>query len=264
MLMQRDRNKTVTQLVVLVPCQPEEQDGVATFLTELASPQPVRVVVDADFSAGTRQMKQAISAMFDYEGERFKAVLGLVSALQTRDGLAIANARNSVMKALTMIREGDKKLGVMPAREDDLEFGRILISVFGLAPGQEKQAIARWNGYCLGPKAEKDHKWLLSQLVSNALDSARLVLWWSGKRFQPAIYCPNPKTAIYTFLLMKIAAGQGWGVCPYCGQFFIQKRSDQSYCTIAHREAHRVSRWRAGQSTKLRKKGAKHGTHKTR
>jgi hypothetical protein len=145
-----------------------------------------------------------------------------------------------------------------------VEFGRILISLFGLAPGQEKQAIARWNGYCLGPRAEADHKWLLSQLVSNALDSVKLVLWLSGKRFQPALYCPDAKAAVYTFLLMKLAAGRGWGVCPYCGQFFIQKRADQSYCAIAHREAHRVSRWRADQAAKAKKKGVKHGTQKAR
>ena len=100
--------------------------------------------------------------------------------------------------------------------------------------------------------------------MSQALDSARFVLWWSGKQFRPALYCPELKAAVYTFLLMSIVAGRGWGVCPHCGEFFVQKRPDQNYCTIAHREAHRVARWRAAKVSQLNKKGGKNGPRKAR
>jgi hypothetical protein len=264
MLMQRRYINTVTEFPVLVPCAPKDQDGLATFLTELSNTQPVRVVTEADFSSNSRRLKLALSAMWDYEREQFKAIIALLSALQSDDKLAIARARGFVAQALALKREGDKKLGLIPAREDDVDFGRILIAAFGLQPGQEKEAIQRWSGYRRGPMAESDDKWLLSQLMSEALEPVRLVLWWTGDRFGPALYCPEPKAALYTFILMKIAVGRGWGVCPYCGQFFVQKRSDQNYCTVAHREAHRVARWREGRASQSKKRRGQNGTRKAR
>jgi hypothetical protein len=262
--MQRVRINTVTDFAVLIPCDPKNQDGLATFLPELATPQPVRVVTEADFKSGPR-VKEALSAMWDYERKQFNAISALLTALQKKDRLAIVRARGFVTKALALKREGDRKLGITPAQEDDQEFGRILIRAFGLRPGQEKEAIQRWCGYRRGPRAETNDIWLLSQLMSEALDSVRLVLWSSEKQFRPALYCPELKAAVYTFLLMKIAAGRGWGVCPYCGQFFVQKRSNQNYCTIAHREAHRVARWRAMKVRQLKKKrGRQHVSRKAR
>ena len=203
--------------------------------------------------------------MWDYEREQFIAVLDLLKTLQSRDKLAVVRARQHVTRALRLKREGDRKAGIAPAREDDLAFGAAIIPLFGLSPGQEKEAIERWSGYRHGPRAEADEKWLLSQLMSEALGTAKLVLWWSGKRFRPALYCPDNKTAINAFLLMK-AAGTGWGVCPKCGSFFEQKRSDQTYCSIAHREAHRVARWRAAKilKSKAKTKRRKNVTQKTR
>ncbi len=255
LLVQRTHINTVTaRLPILMPC-PERQEGFATFLTEFATPVPVRVVTEEDFKPKARGMSKALSEMWEEEREQFKAVLGLLTGLQQDDELAISRARTHVRNALALKREGDKKLGIAPAREDDLDFGRTLIHVFGLQPAQEKEAIQRWCGYQRGPRAETNNEWLLSQLMSEALNSVRLVLWWSGNQFQPALYCPHAKSAVYTFLLMKIVAGRGWGVCPYCGEFFIQNRSDQSYCTITHREAHRVGRWRAAKLSQSKKKG---------
>jgi len=263
-LVQRAHINTVTDLAVLVPCDLKDKDGLATFLPELAGTQPVRVVTLDDLKSNQRRFKQALNTMWDYEREQFEAVLALLSALQRKDKLAISRARGFVTQALALKREGDRKLGISPAQDDDLDFGRILIHVFGLKPGQEKEAIQRWSGYRHGPRAEANHRWLLSQLMSEALDSVRLVLWWSGKQLRPALYCPQAKAALYTMLLMKIAAGRGWGVCPYCGQFFVQKRSDQNYCTIAHREAHRVARWRAARVSQSKQIGGSYGTRKTR
>jgi hypothetical protein len=262
-LMQRFRINTVTAIPILIPCRPEEQDGLATFLRELAQPQPVRVVTKAEFQS-ERGLKKVLSSMDDTERDHFLAVSALVHALQTKDKLAIARARGLVEQGYAKKREADRKLGITPARENDLEFGRTLIRAFGLQLGQEKEAIERWNGYRHGPRAEEDYRWLLSQLFGEALESTRLVLWWSGSQLRPAVYCPDLKAGLYVFFLMTVASGRGWGVCPYCSKFFLQQRSDQNYCTIAHREAHRVARWRAAKVARLKKKGGSNGPGKAR
>jgi hypothetical protein len=257
--MQRLRNNTVTEgIPVLVSCRPTEQNGVATFLPELAAPGPVRVITDVELRS-KRGLIEALSTMKDYEREQFRAVGSLLSALQTQDISGFALARQRVANAFALKHATDSKLGFVPAREDDLEFGGLLIRVFGLRPGQEREAIQRWNGYRLGPRAEADHGWLLSQLMSEGLESVRLVLWWSGNGVRPAIYCPDLKAAVYTFLLTK-----KWGVCLHCGDFFIQKRPDQNYCMIAHREAHRVARWRAAKAARSKKRGGQNGPRKAR
>jgi hypothetical protein len=261
--MQRPHINTVTEkFPVLIPCIPEEQDGLATFDPELSQPQPVRVLTDADLRSN-RRFKEMWSTMTDYEREEFSAVHELLEALRGKDK-AIARAREHVNRAFALKREGDKKLGITPAREDDMEYGRILLKVYGLQAGQEREAIQRWNGYRLGPRARTDDRWLLSQLLSSSLDSVRLVFWWSGQEFRPALYCGHIKAAIYAFVFRKIVAGTGWGVCPHCGQFFLQKRSDQTYCTIAHREAHRVARWRAAKAARSKKRGGQNGPRKAR
>jgi hypothetical protein len=238
---------------------------VATFLRELSAPVPVRAVTDVNFKSGSKRHREAVSEMWDYEREQFLAVLDLMQTLPSSDKLTVARARQHVIQALAIKREGDRKTGLATALgEDDLEFGKSIVPLFGLSPGQEKEAIERWSGYRRGPRADADEKWLLSQLMSEAMESAQLVLWWSGKQFQPALYCPDNKTAIYAFLLMKFVAETGWGVCPKCGSFFARKRSDQNYCSIAHREAHRVARWRAQQQSKLKKRGGKNVTDKAR
>jgi hypothetical protein len=81
----------------------------------------------------------------------------------------------------------------------------------------------------------------LPQLATYALKDARLVLWRSKGKFVPAIFCPNFTTALYTKALLGRIK-----VCPHCNQLFEVPRSNQDYCSIAHREAHRVARWRAG------------------
>jgi len=264
-MMKRVRNKTVTSLPVLLPCSHQEQDGLATFLMEFCSPQPVRVISDADLDVTSGSREEALAAMESFELREFKALVELITALQHKDKLTVALARKHAREALTFKREHDKQKGLVPASENDLPFGRKLIPLFGLSPGQERKAIARWNLYERGPMAESDEHWLLSQLVSEALDSVRLVLWWSGEQFEPALYCPDLKAALHTFLLMKVTAGKGWGVCLKCGEFFTKKRPDQMYCSIAHREAHRVARWRAAKISKSQQRGArKNVTRKAR
>jgi hypothetical protein len=121
----------------------------------------------------------------------------------------------------------------------------------------------------------------LSVLLSTQLASARLVLWWRGKprgarmmsfdsegrsvlheskvgrdylramraeyqqqkkaKFVPSVFCPDTETALYVEFLFAI---RGPGICPKCEKVFFKQRPDQAYCSIEHREAHRVARWR--------------------
>ena len=145
-------------------------------------------------------------------------------------------------------------------RPDSDDVSRVA-SKLGLQRGEESIAMEL---FALGPGQAADIGWLFSSVLSGELDSVRLVLWWSGKQFRPALYCSDLKSALYTLILLRLVAGRGWGVCPQCGDFFVQKRRDQTYCTVAHREAHRVARWRATQMASLKRKGGKNGTRKTR
>ena len=202
--------------------------------------------------------------MRQYDLQRFAAVVGLMRALEKQDPLAVRKTREMLSEARALKRQADAGLGLVRELERDLEFAKVITPLFGLKPGQELEALERWGGYKLGPMAESDGRWLLSVEVSEALKSARLVLWWSGKQFTPAFYCEDIKTAMYVYVLVQSVRGKGWGLCPHCGDFFVQRRADQIYCLIAHREAHRVARWRAAQVKKSGKKGGKHGTRKTR
>jgi hypothetical protein len=78
----------------------------------------------------------------------------------------------------------------------------------------------------------------------------QLILWRSCKRLTPAVYCPDLETAAYATALF----GSRWKVCPYsrCLKWFVPKKVGQDYCCPAHREAHRVARWR-----KRHKEGSK-------
>lgn len=244
MLVQRDHIKAVTAPVaILLPCGLGEGDGLATFQKQFAAPQSVKQVKRDDF-VSRAGMGKVLATMSDDDREKFRAVADLTVALKRNDELAVARARAHVERAYALLEASDQRIGIVPARESDLEFGRVLIRLFGLEAGNERDAIRRWNGYAHDPKTEADYRWLLSQLMTEALSSVQVVLWWNEKEFRPALYCPDSQSALYTILLTQIAGGQGWGVCPFCGQPFIQKRPDQTYCTIEHREAHRVARWR--------------------
>jgi hypothetical protein len=190
--------------------------------------------------------------MWDTERKFFAGLVNLLDGLQNKDQLTIIRARERLIEAIAL-RDG---VVVAP------DVLRATSGMRGLKPGQaEKIALDLCT---LGSRSSADEKWLLSTYFSQALNSVRLVLWWSGTEFRPALYCSDLKSALYTFVLMRVVAGRGWGVCPFCGLFFVQTRSDQNYCSVAHREAHRVARWRAAKVSKSKKKGGKNVTHKAR
>lgn len=249
LVMQRGTNDTVTDFPVLIPCKANAQQGLATFLG--ANPaegfQPVRAFTDADLNRDRLAKTMAVAEL-----KVVTALLALSQALEKKDRLAIRQARNDLLTALG--RKG--RFEPDPATLKDLSL------IDGIKPDEVQLAALE---LCFARIGEEDEKCMLSWRLSEALDSVRLVLWWSGKRFRPALYCPDLKSALYTYVLTRVSARRGLGVCPFCGVLFLKKRADQNYCSVAHREAHRVARWRAANAAKSKRvKGRKNGTRKTR
>lgn len=236
-LKQRSRNKSVTakaSISVLVNAKPGERAAAATFLL---TPLHVREFTDKDFEAALPRLRAD-------ERVHFLAVVEWIQAREANDPVALNKARERLAHALTRRREHDERIGLKQGDDGGPNFTRLVTNLFGLAPGQEAQAMDIWRGYSLSAREKDDPSWLLSHQLSDELCGVRLVLWWTGKRFLPALYCPHTTQALYVQALLKVVAGKGLAVCPHCGKPFVQERSDQQYCSMAHREAHRVARWR--------------------
>lgn len=254
--MQRGRINPVTNLPILIPATHGREEGFATFESELQI-QPVRALSNED-------LKGASSAMQPEEAKHFYAVTMLTQALGANpDRLAIKRATELLREAYALKKKQRGPLFQFNESEQS-QVGSVLAGLMGLPAKKAEQALQVLEQLRPGPRASKNVRWLLSYEISEALRDARLVLWWAGRAFQPAIWCPTVKTAFYAKALLAVVGGTGFRVCPYCGEPFLQKRSDQDYCKILHREAHRVARWRAAKIAKSQKRGGKHGTRKTR
>lgn len=253
MLMQRDSNDTVTQkktLPVLIASSPEAQEGVATFQQELGV-QPVRTFRNEDLKGIKKHLSES-------EVQHFRAVIALKEALKNRsDTIALENALDILRKAYEL-RQAEPQLGASYTKEAAQGFAKLI----GLPP---QEALKHLQFLRAGPRASQDPGWLLSYELSTALWDARFVLWWTNGAFRPAVWCPDMRTAFYARALLDVVGGKGIRICPHCGDLFIQDRPDQNYCSVAHREAHRVARWRLQQKQKTTgKKEKKNVTRKAR
>lgn len=86
-----------------------------------------------------------------------------------------------------------------------------------------------------------------SLLTTELLKSARFVMWYTeDKRFLPALYCSDKKTAVFAMQFMGRIL-----VCPECDTPFIPSAGNVGYCCLKHRESYRVKRfrWRAKRSS---------------
>jgi hypothetical protein len=182
-------------------------------------------------------------------GAHFFAVLALRGALEANDDLQLAKAKERLEHAYQM-REIEDPDDASADSDLDRELGEMLASRTGMSP---EDSIKHFAGLRSGPRARNDPFRLLSYEVSESvgLFKAEIVLWWADQQFRPAIFCDNKITALYvhTFFIAPIGA-PGWRSCPHCGEQFFQDRPNQEYCRPAHREAHRVARWRVQQKLK--------------
>ena len=197
-------------LPVLIPGTPDSGEGTATFEDGLAGLKPVRRF--RLFSTKTAAGRKVWDAFTPEQRQRFLAVN------KASDALARSNAA-------VLIEAADQ-----------------LASAFGEYSLRELATAMR------SVRALEN---AVASHLSNALGRVRLVLWREPSRgFVPAIFCPDSMSALYVSVLMATAGGLGVSVCPHCGEPFVKTRSDQDYCSIKHREAHRVARWRAAQRQK--------------
>ena len=116
--------------------------------------------------------------------------------------------------------------------QDALEMVRPWIPTFG--------TITRNTG---GGDRREGARWDYSKLMSNAVQSARLVAWCPYKAerlLSPAVYCPNLETAAFVMMFMGDIR-----VCPKCHAPFIPKSGNVDYCKPAHGVAHRTARSRS-------------------
>lgn len=252
--MQRGKYDTVTQqfsLPILIPATAAQQEGVATFQQELGAPAPVRRFKDSD-------LKDAAKHMTAGDAQHFHAVVALTRALQNpSDTIALRNANVAFEEAYRLRRTEPNSFAELGE-----DFAIALGRAIGAPPQEAVEILDRKRP---GPRAASDPRWMLSYAVSEGLStSSQLVLWWTGVRFTPAIWCDEMKTAFYVRALLSAVGGKGLRICPHCGEPFVQKRPDQDYCSVAHREAHRVARWRAAKTKQRKKKGRQNVTRKAR
>lgn len=237
-----------------------------TLLSEVQGPQHVRAVTLEEIKKTARQLRGV-------EAEHFSAMLALRGALGSGDKLAMDRAMDR-MKRVYRLREN----GVREPGEVHKHFARLFAPDMGMPP---KEVLRYMGGMRLGKGAAKNPWILLSYEVTQAVGSGvevfsraarkpfsqwpRIVLWWDGGALRPAIYCPEPATALYihTFFLAPIGA-LSFRICPYDGEQFFQDRPNQEYCRPAHREAHRVARFRDNKRRKDEERRKHHGAQKTR
>jgi uncharacterized C2H2 Zn-finger protein len=237
--MKRGAYNTVTQLPVLIPCSQEEQDGVANFLpAELLQKGgkllregtgfksrlcPVRMLRDAELRPTSKA--KWIDQLGPIDQKRLLGLLSLRQALETRDKLQIEKLEKVYQNLVPdILAEGGQ-------RKVDRATAEII-------EGATARTFAQWHAR--NPNVQP----FLARVLTKAIQPAQLVVWWNKGRFLPALYCPDLATAFYVRCMLGIAGGNALVVCPRCGNPFLQERSDQDYCSVRCREAHRVARWR--------------------
>ncbi len=223
----------------------------------ISSPAPVQVFDVA------RDSERLFQSCHEDDKALFVAAVHLVQAYRDlnarpRDRAAKAKWKAAIQayaQTIVAVRQREVKAGLKKASltESNLAFGRWLIEKrehIGLDAGVKspREALLWWDGDFLFKPEKADPELLISRAVSRHLTvGVSLGMWISEDGVRPAIYCGLPQAALAAKLLLGLGKGRGLAVCPYppCGKVFEQKkRSDQEYCTIAHREAHRVARWR--------------------
>ena len=247
--MKRDRYKTVTSkesFAVLVPAAPEQEMGSATFLSHATPgiPLHVRLFNAIDLKSERRRLRGV-------EGKEFDALVTLRGALEANDDLAMARA-SELLELVYQMRARELERQQQPATDaGNRDFMEQIVA--SLRPGAE----IRNNPALLFSLEVSRHVGLLN---------AQIVLWWWEKQFIPAIFCLDMTSALYLHTFFIAPTGElGFRVCPHCHHSFFQERTNQDYCVPAHRDAHRVARFRNVKKLEAeRKSGRKDGTDETR
>jgi len=285
--MKRDEYKTVTGFVLLVPASKLEAMGKANFLTNFQE-KYVRLVSLEDIQRTAARLKGA-------DADHFDACLYLKAAMNG-DSFAIIKSVDRFARVLHAREEAWK---VRDQREREERIRKKVQSGWVAHPdgsftkdfGNKGGVITELPSKSTSDFRSKEAKSapeFLAELYAKEITSAilsepviyalndepsrskppQIVNWYFGGNFRPAIYCEDLKSALYihTFLLAPTGV-VGFRACPYDGAHFFQDRPNQEYCCPAHREAHRVARFRHAKKLKAaeqQKKGERRGTKKAR
>ncbi len=98
--------------------------------------------------------------------------------------------------------------------------------------------------YVRASKRWKEVGWAYSGLISNLLQKAHFMIWYSPKdnRLRTGLFCPDWEVAVYAVFGMDYLR-----ICkkPGCGEPFIPIQKSQECCKQAHANALRVALWKA-------------------
>lgn len=241
----------VTEIPLLIPCEAAERDGTANltppnagFKEILAGLHPVRVLRDEDLDKDSKAGRKFWSGLPETDRNRLLALIGLRQALEGDDRLSVKKRADAFLTIIPEILAEWRT----PTRQKSLLEKVVAASQNAPQSGMSDSMRADFHTVLAGLFAKREQSLgVLQRLLNHAVREARLMLWQRGgeKNLLPAIYCPDKATALYVRALVRIGGGRALLVCPHCGDPFLQKRSDQDYCSIRCREAHRVARWRA-------------------
>lgn len=248
--MQRNRNNAVTTIPILIPA-----DLLPGETTELLDDFHIRYV-----SYGTPPRKGAPIDNTKKWQEAGTPVLSLKSAdidTNTRIGKKISKQLSkSAKEKLTLLTKLKNAMRTGQIDEAAAFYEELTWHVFG-----EEDSL-RWKERTeLEPSKNKRLSMIVAGLITHQLQGARVVLWWNGARLVPAIWCSDLESAVYMLHLSSFHGGKEASVCPHCEQFFVKSRDSQVCCSGAHREAHRVARWRARKKGEMSKTIRRCGCH---
>lgn len=223
-----------TPLPVLVKATPEQIkrrdfDGLANF-DQRKPLQPVRMFGAEYLREGSELNKAVRKSMPGQNWNLFIASNQLRDAHEKGDSYEI-DAANQKLFATMLPPKAPKGFPANP-------------------PEEHAAMVSRIAGFWSHPTwSAKTAPVNLPPAMAHEMESARLVLWWNNrrKRFLPAIFCPDYKTAMYVHAVLRDLRA-----CPGCDKPFIPDRLDQQYCKPQCSGRQRTRRRRA----KLRGKKA--------
>jgi hypothetical protein len=201
---------------------------------------PVRRFKDADF-------RYAQELMGNSGTQRFVALRLLQTAIARKQQEDIKSARDKLCAAAAyehkLAKRWSKAMGTFKQRKKLASIypeGSLEDEVYHMVHcGDLTDEI---NALTVRYQTDDAVRLFAAEMSGVLKDNVHLVLWLSGTRSMPALFCDDPVPAAYAYALF----GSRWKVCPYsaCGKWFIPTQTQQDYCCPAHRDAHRVARWR--------------------
>jgi predicted RNA-binding Zn ribbon-like protein len=263
----RDRDKTGTMLPILIPGTEREHDGRANFLEGKQQIQFVRRFTQADYR---KEMSSVTPANF-----ALKAMIARRAVAESGDDpdalkpFVHQEVRRS-QRADVVLQKWMPvaMLSEMPARSA-ASWGLPLVTGKHASrnAGADKAAFldlrtalqAMFAG-STSVNPQREARYGLAPSWTKAMSSARIVLWWAEslddqpyRRFTPAIYCADPKAALYVW---EALSEQRVRICVGCGEFFVPERTNQLYHANGRcGDRHRKRRQRSKSKSKRKKTG---------